>query len=235
MYIVSGYDQVYRYILSPPASVILSVEGYPQGFSALESHSKEESFFTAMNENGIIRFNALHGVEWKSVLQSSEGTSLSCHPSGRVLAVGTTTGDLVILSTTEGAQISQLPISDQPITVLSYSPSGDTLAIGCGEGSLFILPVSDDGLGYHKISVLKVTTIRHRSKQLFYINHFQPCNFLTLCFNTLQGELPLIGLQWSVDDKFIMTTVIDEQEMQEHILCKLFPFFKATFYNCFFF
>lgn len=126
-----------------------------------------------MPEVGIVSFHPILGKKWTSQITFAEATSLSCHPSGSVIAVGTTLGEVNILSTSDGSPISRLPISSEShIADVSYSPSGNTLAIGCGEGSLFILPVSDDGLGYHKISVLRVRLFLNLLQAVFDFYHF---------------------------------------------------------------
>lgn len=155
LYIVSGFDQVFLWSFESTKTLLPVIEGYPQGITSLVSHSTEDSFFTAMRDNRIIRWHPSHGVEWQTVTKS-QATCLSCHPSGKVLAVGAVNGDLMIMSSTEGTQVSLLPISEHSISCLSYSASGSYMAIGSVEGCLYLLPVTDDGLGYHRISVLKV-------------------------------------------------------------------------------
>jgi len=160
VYILSGYDQIFRWFLPNPPSVTQVVEGFPKGFTSLMTHTMEDSFFVTTKENTVLRFHPLNGLEWRSDLMSL-GMSISCHSSGKVIAVGCSTGDLNILSTMDGAHISMLPVadSDDALICLSYSASGENLAIGTASGCLYLLPVSDDGLGYHKLNLLKVCYI----------------------------------------------------------------------------
>lgn len=82
--------------------------------------------------------------------------SLSSHPSGQVIAAGTSAGVIHILTAKDGSLVSQLPVCQTNICCLAYSPDGGILAAGASDGIMYLLPASDDGFSYEKVSVLKV-------------------------------------------------------------------------------
>lgn len=161
VYVATGYDQVIRCLFSKNPSIDIVLEGASsEGVVKLAVHPHEQSFFTVSNDNLVCKWHPLHGLEWKTRLKA-QGMSVSVHPSGKVLAIGCLTGEVVILTETEGTQLSLLPISETSMPCLSFSPSGETLACGSSDGMMYLLPVSDDGLSYRSLSVLKVGSPFH--------------------------------------------------------------------------
>lgn len=73
-----------------------------------------------------------------------------------MLAVASDSGEIVLLSTSEGVQLSLLPVSESALTCVAYSHSGDVLAAGSLNGSLNFMQVADEGLSYQSLSILKV-------------------------------------------------------------------------------
>lgn len=83
-----------------------------------------------------------------------EVVSLSFHPFGMALAVGSTEGHLIVLNAETSATVASVRVCGSPLSCLSYNPAGDVIAVGSQNGSVYLFRVSRDGYSYkraHKI------------------------------------------------------------------------------------
>lgn len=126
-----------------------------------------------------------------------QAISSAVHPSGRILAIGSVNGLVSILACDSGAVVHHLEITTVCIGCLSFSGDGTFLVAGCQDGNLHVLPASDDGFSYSKVSILKVLIWMFLNRALLDSIFY------------LQGPLPILTLQWSMDTQFILTSVDD--------------------------
>lgn len=114
-------------------------------------------YFTCSLDSRICKWNG-HKLVWKSLLPSP-CASLAIHPTGFVLAVGSTDGTVYVLDKVSGLLVSYFPLTPVRINCLAYSRDGLLLAAGCANGSIFILPVYERGLIYKKVSIFQVSVV----------------------------------------------------------------------------
>lgn len=86
-------------------------------------------------------------------------TAATFYPTGDVVAIGTASGNWVVLGATDSSQIASFQNDRTKVTCLSYSPDGAVLAVGSDSGSISLYNVFDDGMSHKYRSSLKVQYI----------------------------------------------------------------------------
>lgn len=128
-----------------------------------------------------------------------ECISLTFHPFGVALAVGSTEGHLIIVNAETGVTAATIRVCGSPLTSVGYNPckflsknkafsesdtyknlfiAGEVIAIASQNGSIYLFRVSRDGFSYKKS-------------------------------NKIRGSQPLMQLDWSTDSFFLQTVTAD--------------------------
>lgn len=159
IYISTAYDQIYKLYLVEKPHFEKLIDGHGSGVLSISTHPDEDSFIVTTADHLVIKYDVKideSNFKWISSLKA-QGLCIATHPTGDVVAIGCNTGEISVLSTTEGAQILILPVAKTCLNSIKYSPAGDFLAAGSIDGQLYILPVTDGGLVYQSLSILRVS------------------------------------------------------------------------------
>ncbi|XP_054159536.1 echinoderm microtubule-associated protein-like CG42247 [Oppia nitens] len=187
IYIGTSMNMILRGSALQATNYTVIFEGHSLAVRGLAVDPRDACFYSSALDQKVCKWNEMHLI-WRTTTES-QCVSAAVHPSGEVLAIGSVSGVIYVMSAADGTIISQLPVSKVCIGCLAYSADGDLMAAGCQDGILYILPVLDNGLSYEKVSVLK-------------------------------GPFPILSLQWSTDNQFILTSV-NENNYQELLLWDL--------------
>ena len=161
IYISTGYDQIFKLYLAESPRFEKLITGHGSRVISMSCHPDDESFIVITTEHLVMKYEVTSEgstVKWVSSLKA-QGTCITTHPTGDVIAIGCVSGEIFILST-EGSQLLILPVSESCLNTVKYSSAGDLLAAGSTDGSLCILPVSDGGLVYQSLSILRVSHLK---------------------------------------------------------------------------
>ncbi|CAH0386777.1 unnamed protein product [Bemisia tabaci] len=129
------------------------VFGHSRQLLGLAVHPDDELFATAGTDKAIALWRR-HKFLWTTQV-AFECVSLSFHPFGVALAVGSTEGHLLIMSAENGATVSTVRVCGSPLNCLGYNPAGDMIAIGSQNGSVYLFRVSRDGYTYKKSNKIR--------------------------------------------------------------------------------
>ncbi|KAI5709816.1 hypothetical protein M8J75_003490 [Diaphorina citri] len=117
--------------------------GHGRQLSALAVHPDDELFATAGQDKNIALWKRNKLVWCTQVMY--ECVSLTWHPFGVALAIGSAEGYLIVVNAETGALITTLRVS------------GDLVAIGSQNGSVYLMRVSRDGISYKKSNKMRGT------------------------------------------------------------------------------
>ncbi|BFZ23725.1 hypothetical protein BsWGS_26764 [Bradybaena similaris] len=159
----------------------LIIQGHVEELWAAECHPSEESFVSAGHDQAVIKWSAVSHLPVWSVIVESPCTSISMEPRGRLIAIGTTAGRVVILNSSSGVQVTSFTSGTTQINALSFSPDSTQLAVGTFDGLIHIFYVKDDGRSFFRPHA---SSLKHTG---MFIMH----------------------LDWSLDSKLIHATMGD--------------------------
>ncbi|KAE8743682.1 hypothetical protein FOCC_FOCC010723 [Frankliniella occidentalis] len=128
------------------------VFGHCRQLWGLAVHPDEEMFATGGHDKHVALWRK-HKLVWCTQVPY-EVVSLSFHPFGMALAVGSTEGHLIVLNAETSATVASVRVCGSPLSCLAYNPAGDVIAVGSQNGSVYLFRVSRDGYSYkraHKI------------------------------------------------------------------------------------
>ncbi|XP_070560903.1 echinoderm microtubule-associated protein-like 1 isoform X3 [Ptychodera flava] len=131
------------------------VQGHCEEIWALAVHPQENVFVTGGYDMNVIMWaSESHKVIWKTQI---ERPCLSCafHPSGSVIALGTTSGRFIILNTYNGMHVTSVQVGNEQLDCIKFSPDGGILAVGSHDNIIYLFSVMDDGQVYRKIGILR--------------------------------------------------------------------------------
>ena len=94
--------------------------GHSRQLWGLAVHPDDELFATGGHDKYVILWKK-HKPLW-STMVNFECISLSFHPFGYALAIGTTEGHLLIMNTETGANSTTIRICGSPLNALGYNP-----------------------------------------------------------------------------------------------------------------
>ncbi|CAL1540738.1 unnamed protein product [Lymnaea stagnalis] len=157
------------------------IQGHVEELWAVESHPLEQTFVSAGHDQMVVKWSAIsHAPVWR-VNAENPCTCISIDPKGRIIALGTTAGKVIILNSYNGAVLTSLPSGNVQINALSFSPDGKQLAVGTYDGFLQIFYLQDEGQAFFRPQPL---SLKHSN---MFIMH----------------------LDWSVDSKCIQAVLGD--------------------------
>ena len=125
------------------------VFGHQHHLAALATHPSDSSFVTGGADKLVAMWRRTKLI-WKLMVQT-EPASICFHPKGNVVAVGTTDGHMVIISTDSGVHVTTIRVCGATLSAIKYSPEGDVLAAASSNGSIYLYKVSRDGNAYKKL------------------------------------------------------------------------------------
>ncbi|CAH1249369.1 EML1 [Branchiostoma lanceolatum] len=154
----------------------LTTQGHHSELLTVATHPSKHEFLTSDDVNHVILWNAsLRQVVWQTTLKYPVH-SADFHPSGQLIAVGSTSGRWCVLDAMTGDVIIKRKHASEQLDCLKYSPNGERLAVGSHENCIYVYTVHDNGRLYQKRGTLR----GHSS----YVTH----------------------LDWSSDSRFLQST-----------------------------
>ena len=124
--------------------------GHTKPIAALSTHPSDSSFVTAGSDKLVAKWRRSK-LQWKVTVQSVCLT-VCHHPSGGVLAVGTSDGHMIVLTEDSGSHVTTIRMCGSSITALKFNIFGDLVAGASQSGSIYLYKVSRDGFAYKKFS-----------------------------------------------------------------------------------
>ncbi|PIK34274.1 putative 77 kDa echinoderm microtubule-associated protein [Apostichopus japonicus] len=130
-------------------------QGHSEDLWAMDVHPEGPVFVTAGYDQNIFLWRTdSHKMIWKASAEKPCSCSVF-HPSGNMIAIGTTVGRLIVLSSNDGMHIASVQVSRDQINVVRFSPDGSYLAVGCQDCRIYIYTVMDEGQVYRKQGILQ--------------------------------------------------------------------------------
>nr|XP_023030237.1 echinoderm microtubule-associated protein-like CG42247 [Leptinotarsa decemlineata] len=129
------------------------VFGHGRQLWGLAVHPDDEIFATAGHDKNIALWRK-NKLIWVTQV-SFECISLSFHPFGVALAVGSTEGHLIIINSETGVVVNTIRVCGSPLNCVGFNPSGELIAIASQNGSIYLFRVSRDGYSYKKSNKIR--------------------------------------------------------------------------------
>jgi len=124
------------------------VYGHTKPVTALTTHPSDVSFVTAGTDKVVAKWRRSKLI-WKLTVQA-ECASACHHPQGSVVAVGTTDGHMIVISTDSGSHVTTIRICGSALNGLKFNLDGDVVAGASQNGSIYLYKASRDGFAYKK-------------------------------------------------------------------------------------
>ncbi|XP_035829085.1 echinoderm microtubule-associated protein-like CG42247 [Aplysia californica] len=157
------------------------IQGHVEELWAVECHPLEQTFVSAGHDQTVVKWSAVsHAPVWR-VNVENPCTSISIDPKGRLIALGTTSGKVLVLNSYNGIQLTTLLAGTAQINALSFSPDGKQLAVGTFDGFIQIYYLQDEG---HSFFRSQSSALKH-------------------------GNMFIMHMDWSIDSKLIQAVMGD--------------------------
>ncbi|XP_048579805.1 77 kDa echinoderm microtubule-associated protein [Nematostella vectensis] len=126
------------------------IKGHTDELWGLAVHPSDHVMVTCGYDKQIIMWDAAdHTVMWHSQLEESL-QSAAFHPTAFVLAVGTQSGNWMVLDALSGDQIAAFHDGPEQLDAIKYSPDGKFIAVGSHDNFIYLYTVSEDGRSYRR-------------------------------------------------------------------------------------
>uniref|UniRef100_A0AAY4E789 EMAP like 2 n=1 Tax=Denticeps clupeoides TaxID=299321 RepID=A0AAY4E789_9TELE len=129
------------------------VQGHTDELWGLDVHPSMEQFVTCGQDKLVHLWDSQsHQPLWSKTIEDP-ACSAGFHPSGLVLAVGTTNAKYVwlVLDTETRDLVSVHTDGNEMISVVKYSPDGAYLAVASHDNFVYIYSVTDNGRKYNRV------------------------------------------------------------------------------------
>ena len=123
---------------------------------ALAVHPDDLAFVTAGITDRTVAKWRKQKVAWKVRLQGG-CSSVTYHPSGNVVAVGTDDGHLIVLEGESGTHVTTIKIAGAAINAVAFSPEGGMLAAASQNGALYLYKTGKNGTVYRRVGKMSGT------------------------------------------------------------------------------
>jgi len=124
------------------------VYGHTRPVTALTTHPTDVSFVTAGQDKVVAKWRRSKLI-WKLTVQA-ECVSACHHPQGSVVAVGTSDGHMIVISTDSGSHVTTIRICGSTLNAVKFNLDGDVVAGASQNGSIYLYKASRDGFAYKK-------------------------------------------------------------------------------------
>ncbi|XP_041377206.1 echinoderm microtubule-associated protein-like 2 isoform X2 [Gigantopelta aegis] len=136
------------------------VQGHSEELWAIATSPTEPVFVTAGHDQFVVKWSAVsHHAIWK-VQVERPCVSIAIEPKGRLVALGTTAGRLIILNAKNGSHLQTIQAGQVQINAISFSQDGQSVALGDHDGYIYLFSAGDDGHIYATHSSLLVHNVR---------------------------------------------------------------------------
>ncbi|KAK3732810.1 hypothetical protein QZH41_017712, partial [Actinostola sp. cb2023] len=126
------------------------VAGHTDELWGLAVHPTRRMFVTCAYDKQIMLCNAdNHTTIWKKQFEESL-QSAAFHPKTFVLAIGTQSGNWMVLDSITGDQLGAFHDGPEQLDAIKYSPDGKYIAVGSHDNFIYIYTVSEDGRTYRR-------------------------------------------------------------------------------------
>ncbi|XP_028817944.1 echinoderm microtubule-associated protein-like 2 isoform X1 [Denticeps clupeoides] len=127
------------------------VQGHTDELWGLDVHPSMEQFVTCGQDKLVHLWDSQsHQPLWSKTIEDP-ACSAGFHPSGLVLAVGTTNAKWLVLDTETRDLVSVHTDGNEMISVVKYSPDGAYLAVASHDNFVYIYSVTDNGRKYNRV------------------------------------------------------------------------------------
>ncbi|CAH2314735.1 echinoderm microtubule-associated -like 2 isoform X1 [Pelobates cultripes] len=187
------------------------IQGHTDELWGLGSHPSQDLFLTCGHDKLVHLWNSKdHRPVWTTTLEDP-ARAAGFHPSGGVVAVGTSTGRFLVLDTQTHVIVTSISQASEQISVIRYSPDGQYLAVGSHDNFIYVYEVAEEGREYRCVG--KCTG--HSS----YVTHLDWSSDSS-CFMTNSGDYEI--LYWDPDScKQIVSADIVRNADWERSSCTL--------------
>ncbi|KAG9468759.1 hypothetical protein GDO78_022006 [Eleutherodactylus coqui] len=127
------------------------IQGHTDELWGLSCHPSLDLFLTCGHDKLVHLWNSKsHEPVWTTTLEDSARVA-GFHPSGNVVAVGTTAGRFLVLDTQSHVIVTTFSDAGEQISAISYSPDGQYLAVGSHDNFIYLYEVAEEGREYRRV------------------------------------------------------------------------------------
>ncbi|CAH1249365.1 EML1 [Branchiostoma lanceolatum] len=131
------------------------LEGHMEELWGLATHPFAPMFVTCDYSKQVVLWNVMKREPmWRKSIKYA-AQSADIYPTGRIIAVGTTSGRWCVLDAMTSDVIYERRDGVEQLDTLAYSPNGRLLAVGSHDNFIYIYAVFDDGRDYKKVGRLE--------------------------------------------------------------------------------
>ncbi|GFN91803.1 echinoderm microtubule-associated protein-like 1, partial [Plakobranchus ocellatus] len=184
------------------------IQGHVEELWAVESHPLEQTFVSAGHDQTVVKWSAMsHAPVWR-VNVENPCTSISIDPKGRLIALGTTAGKVVILNSYNGIQLTTVLVGGAQVNALSFSPDGRRLAVGTFDGLIQIYYLTEEG---QKFFSSETTALKHNNMFIMHMDWSVDCKYIQACL----GDYDLIYCAWQNLDRGDVINVVSRSQYRD--------------------
>ncbi|KAM4642300.1 echinoderm microtubule-associated protein-like 2 isoform 2-T2 [Discoglossus pictus] len=127
------------------------IQGHTDELWGLCSHPSSELFLTCGQDKLVHLWNSReHQPVWSTTLEDPARVA-GFHPSGSVVAIGTTNGRFLVLDSLTHVIVTTVSDATEQISVTRYSPDGQFLAVGSHDNFIYVYEVNEEGREYRRL------------------------------------------------------------------------------------
>ncbi|KAE8584882.1 hypothetical protein XENTR_v10021146 [Xenopus tropicalis] len=127
------------------------IQGHTDELWGLCTHPTLDLFLTCGHDKFVHLWNSKeHQPVWSTTLEDAARVA-GFHPSGSVVAVGTSSGRFLVLDSQTHVIVTSVSDAAEQISVTSYSPDGHYLAVGSHDNFIYLYEVAEEGREYRRV------------------------------------------------------------------------------------
>ncbi|XP_053329253.1 echinoderm microtubule-associated protein-like 2 isoform X2 [Spea bombifrons] len=127
------------------------IQGHTDELWGLSSHPTLDLFLTCGHDKLVHLWNSKeHQPVWTTTLEDPARAS-GFHPSGGVVAVGTSSGRFLVLDSQTHVIVTSISDASEQISAIDYSPDGQYLAVGSHDNFIYVYEVAEEGREYRRV------------------------------------------------------------------------------------